>query len=184
MRVNDREFDLFISEATILSRVQALAQQIDHDYALDPPILVAVLNGAFMFTADLARCISIPIEVTFIKVKSYQQLQSTGQHKEYIGLEVPIQDRRVIVVEDIVDSGNTMRYLLQQFAPQNPRSIAIASMLFKPEALVHNIELTYVGFEIPNDFVVGYGLDYDGFGRNLRSIYTLADASKAKSSEP
>ena len=174
MRVKDREFDLFISEETILSRVQALAERIDHDYAQDPPILVAVLNGAFMFTADLARRISVPTEITFIKVKSYQQFQSTGQHKEYIGLEVPVQDRPVIVVEDIVDSGNTMHYLLQQFAQQHPRSIAIASLLFKPAALVHDIPLAYVGFEIPNDFVVGYGLDYDGYGRNLRAIYTLS----------
>lgn len=177
MLVKDREFDLFISEETILSRVQVLAQQIDRDYAQEPPILVAVLNGAFMFTADLARRISVPTEITFIKIKSYQQFESTGQHKEYIGLEVPIQNRHVIVVEDIVDSGNTMHYLLQQFAPQNPKSVAITSLLFKPEALTRDIQLTYVGFEIPNDFVVGYGLDYDGYGRNLRSIYTLADSS-------
>ena len=180
MRVKDREFDLSIPEKVILSRVQALAQQIDHDYAQEPPLLVAVLNGAFMFTADLVRCLSIPTEVTFVKVKSYQQFQSTGQPKEYIGLDVPIRDRAVIIVEDIVDSGNTIRYLSQQFAQQNPRSIAIASLLFKPEALEHNMKLAYVGFEIPNDFVVGYGLDYDGFGRNLRAIYSLAGSPNEK----
>ena len=178
MRVKDRDFDLLLSEDTILSRVHALAQQIDQDYADEPPILVAVLNGAFMFTADLARRISVPTEITFIKVKSYQQFQSTGQHKEYIGLEVPIRDRHVIIVEDIVDSGNTVRQLSQQFAEQNPKSIAVASLLFKPQAVEHDIELAYVGFEIPNDFVVGYGLDYDGFGRNLRAIYTLSSQAE------
>ncbi|MGB3849199.1 MAG: hypoxanthine phosphoribosyltransferase [Tunicatimonas sp.] len=173
MRIKDREFNEFISEQTIANRVQELAQQIDRDYADEPPVLVAVLNGAFIFTADLVRRISVPTEVTFIKVKSYQNMQSTGQHKEFIGLEVPIKNRRVVIVEDIVDSGNTIRHLKQQFAEQAPRSVAVASLLFKPEALVHDLSLDYVGFEIPNDFVVGYGLDYDGLGRNLRSIYKL-----------
>ncbi len=179
MRIKDREFDQFISEAAIAERVQMLAQQIDRDYADEPPVLVAVLNGAFVFTADLVRRLSIPAEVTFIKVKSYQEMQSTGQHKEFIGLEVPIRNRPVIIVEDIVDSGNTIRYLTQQFSEQAPRSIAVASLLFKPQALVHDLKLDYVGFEIPNDFVVGYGLDYDGLGRNLRSIYSLAKPMSA-----
>ena len=173
MRIKDRDFHEFISEQAIAERVRALAQQIDRDYADEPPVLVAVLNGAFVFTADLVRHISVPSEVTFIKVKSYQNMQSTGQHKEFIGLEVPLRDRSVIIVEDIVDSGNTIRYLTQQFSEQAPRSIAVATLLFKPQALVHDLKLDYVGFEIPNDFVVGYGLDYDGLGRNLRSIYRL-----------
>ena len=177
MRVKDREFELFISEEDIHQRVQILAQQIDQDYFDDPPILVAILNGAFVFAADLARSISIPAEVTFVKVRSYEQLQSTGQHREFIGLEVPITDRRVIIVEDIVDSGNTIRFLLQKFGEERPKSIAVASLLFKPNALVHDLELAYVGFEIPNDFVVGYGLDYDGLGRNLRAIYKIASNS-------
>ncbi len=173
MRIRDFYFDEFISEAAIVERVQALAQQIDRDHADEPPVLVAVLNGAFVFTADLVRSLSIPAEVTFIKVKSYQEMQSTGQHKEFIGLEVPIHGRNVIIVEDIVDSGNTIRYLTQQFSEQAPSSIAVATLLFKPQALVHNVKLDYVGFEIPNDFVVGYGLDYDGLGRNLRSVYKV-----------
>ena len=175
MRVKDRDFDLFISEADIQARMEALAQQIDHDYDDDPPILVAVLNGAFVFTADLARAITIPSEITFVKVKSYQKLTAAGPPKEFIGLEVPITNRPVIIVEDIVDSGNTVRYLRQRLGEQRPKSIAIATLLFKPGALKHDLELAYVGFEIPNNFVVGYGLDYDGFGRNLRSIYTLTD---------
>lgn len=175
MRVKDRDFDLFIAEADIHARVEALAHQIDQDYADDPPVLVAVLNGSFVFAADLARAITIPSEITFVKVKSYQQFQSTGEHREFIGLEVSITDRPVIVVEDIVDSGNTIRFLLEKFGSDRPKSIAVASLLFKPNALVHDLTLAYVGFEIPNDFVVGYGLDYDGFGRNLRSIYTLSN---------
>ncbi len=174
MRIKDRDFDEFISEKAIQERVLELAQQIGRDYADEPPVLVAVLNGAFVFMADLVRHISVPSEVTFIKVKSYQSMQSTGQHKEFIGLEVPIRDRDVIIVEDIVDSGNTIRYLSQQFGDQAPRSIAVATLLFKPQALVHDVKLKYVGFEISNDFVVGYGLDYDGLGRNLRSIHKVA----------
>ena len=174
MRIKDREFNEFISEQSIQKRVRALARQIDRDYADTPPVLVAVLNGAFVFTADLIRCISVPSEVTFIKVKSYQEMQSSGQHKEFIGLEISLRDRPVIIVEDIVDSGNTIRYLTQQFSEQSPRSMAVATLLFKPQALVHDVKLDYVGFEIPNDFVVGYGLDYDGLGRNLRSVHALS----------
>ena len=177
MRIKDCEFELFISEEDIAYRVQTLAQQIDRDYADDPPIMVAILNGAFVFAADLVRSISVPAEVTFVKVRSYEQLQSTGQHREFIGLEVPVTGRSVIIVEDIVDSGNTIRFLLQKFSEEHPKSIAVASLLFKPNALVHDLELAYVGFEIPNDFVVGYGLDYDGLGRNLRAIYKIASNS-------
>ena len=180
MRVYDREFELFIAEEAIQSKVKALSHQIDQDYAQEPPLLVAVLNGAFVFAADLIRNMNVPAEITFIKVKSYHQLQSSGQHKEYIGLEVPIQGRHIIIVEDIVDSGNTIHYLTQQFARQHPQSIAIATLLFKPAAVARDIDLTYVGFEIPNDFVVGYGLDYDGYGRNLRSIYTLSNTSETE----
>ncbi len=174
MRIKDREFNEFISREAITNRVQELAQQIDRDHADEPPVLVAVLNGAFVFMADLVRSLSVPAEVTFVKVKSYQNMQSTGQHKEFIGLEVPIRGRDVIIVEDIVDSGNTIRYLTQQFSEQSPSSIAVATLLFKPQALVHDVKLDYVGFEIPNDFVVGYGLDYDGLGRNLRAIHKLS----------
>ena len=175
MRIKDRDFSLFIPEADIQTRVTALAQQIDQDYADRPPILVAVLNGAFVFTADLARAITVPSEITFIKVKSYQKLASAGPPREFIGLEIPITDRSVIIIEDIVDSGNTVHYLQRKLSEQRPSSIAIATLLFKPGALKHNLDLAYVGFEIPNDFVVGYGLDYDGFGRNLRSIYSLSE---------
>ena len=176
MRLKDRDFDLFIAEKSILKQIEKIAKQINKDYEGKQPILVAVLNGSFMFAADLAKNITIPAEITFIKVKSYQQFQSTGKHREFIGLDTPLRDRHVIVLEDIVDTGGTMQLLLGQFAEQEPLSVAIASLLFKPEALMHPISVKYVGFEIPNDFVVGYGLDYDGLGRNLRAIYKVASS--------
>ncbi len=177
MRVKDRHFELFIAEADIQQRVCALAQQIDQDYSDEPPVLVAVLNGAFVFAADLVRAVTVPAEITFVKVKSYEQMSATGEHRSLLGLETDIAQRHVIIVEDIVDSGNTIRYLLNEFSRQQPKSIAVASLLFKPRALAQPLDLAYVGFEIPNDFVVGYGLDYDGFGRNLRAIYTLSESS-------
>ena len=174
MRIKDLDFEPFLSEDEIQQQLKKLAGAIDRDYAGKDPVFIAILNGAFMFMADLARHVTIPSEVTFVKVKSYDKLQSTGEHQKFIGLEVPIQDRHVIIVEDIVDSGNTIRFLLQQFAEEKPKSIAVATLLFKPDAMKHAIELPYVGFRIPDDFVVGYGLDYDGYGRNLCCIYKIA----------
>lgn len=175
MRVKDLDFDIYLTQEVIQQELARLADSINQDFAEKEPIFVAVLNGAFIFMADLARHITIPSEITFVKVKSYDQLQSTGEHRQFIGLEVPIQDRHVIIVEDIVDSGNTIKFLLEQFEQQSPLSISIATLLFKPNALRHSLDLPYVGFRIPNDFVVGYGLDYDGFGRNLPDIYKIAD---------
>ena len=176
MRVKDRHFELFITEADIRQRIIALAQRIDQDYPDEPPVLVAVLNGAFVFAADLVRAITVPSEITFVKVKSYEKMSSTGEHRSLLGLETDIAHRHVIIIEDIVDSGNTIRYLLNEFGRQQPKSIAVAALLFKPRALAYPLDVSYVGFEIPNDFVVGYGLDYDGFGRNLRAIYTLSES--------
>ncbi|MEM9830792.1 MAG: hypoxanthine phosphoribosyltransferase [Bacteroidota bacterium] len=173
MRIKDLDFEPYLSSDSIQQQLASLSENLNRDYAGKDPVFIAVLNGAFIFMADLARHISIPSEITFVKVKSYEQLQSSGEHREFIGLEVPIRDRHVVVVEDIVDSGNTVQFLLQQLREQNPASIAIATLLFKPEALKYSIDLNYVGFRIPNDFVVGYGLDYDGFGRNLPDIYKL-----------
>ena len=175
MRIKDLDFEPYLSEDSIQQQLKKLAEAIDRDYAGKDPIFVAILNGAFIFMADLARHITIPSEITFVKVKSYEKLQSSGEHRKFIGLEVPIRDRHVIIVEDIVDSGNTIQFLLQQLSAEQPKSIAIATLLHKPDALRHPVDLSYVGFRIPNEFVVGYGLDYDGFGRNLRDIYKIAD---------
>lgn len=174
MQIKDLDFEPYLSSESIQNELKKLAQAINKDYEGKNPIFIAVLNGAFIFMADLARYVSIPSEITFVKVKSYEQLQSTGEHRQFIGLEVPIRERHIIIVEDIVDSGNTIRYLLQQLEAEDPKSVSIATLLFKPEALRHSIEIDYVGFRIPNDFVVGYGLDYDGLGRNLPDIYKIA----------
>lgn len=173
MQIKDLIFEPYLSQEAIQKEIIRLAETINGNYTGDDPIFVAVLNGAFIFMADLARHISISSEFTFIKVKSYEQLQSTGEHREFIGLEVPVADRHIIVVEDIVDSGNTIQFLIKKLRKLNPASISIATLLFKPDALQHAINVDYVGFRIPNDFVVGYGLDYDGFGRNLPDIYKL-----------
>ncbi|MEM9672762.1 MAG: hypoxanthine phosphoribosyltransferase [Cyclobacteriaceae bacterium] len=175
MRVKDLDFNIYLTQEKIQQELVRLAAAINQDFADKEPIFVAVLNGAFIFMADLARHVTIPSEITFVKIKSYEQLQSTGEHREFIGLEVPIRDRHVIIVEDIVDSGNTIKFLLEKFEEQYPHSISIVTLLFKPDALRHPLDLPYVGFRIPNDFVVGYGLDYDGFGRNLPDIYKIAD---------
>ncbi|WKN42520.1 hypoxanthine phosphoribosyltransferase [Tunicatimonas pelagia] len=174
MQIKDLHFEPYLSQQSIQEKIIQLAETINRDQKGNDPIFIAVLNGAFIFMADLARHISIPSEITFVKVKSYEQLQSTGEHREFIGLEVPIEGRHLIIVEDIVDSGNTIQFLLKQLRSQHPASISIATLLFKPEALKHSIEIDYAGFHIPNDFVVGYGLDYDGFGRNLPDIYKLS----------
>lgn len=174
MQIKDLDFEPYLSSESIQNELKKLAQAINKDYEGKNPIFIAVLNGAFIFMADLARYITIPSEITFVKVKSYEQLQSTGEHRQFIGLEVPIRGRHIIIVEDIVDSGNTIRYLLQQLEAEDPKSVSIATLLFKPDALRHSIDIDYVGFRIPNEFVVGYGLDYDGFGRNLPDIYKIA----------
>jgi len=175
MRVKDLDFDIYLTQDVIQQELARLATALNQDFADKDPIFVAVLNGAFIFMADLARQITIPSEVTFVKVKSYDQLESTGEHRKFIGLETSIRNRHVIIVEDIVDSGNTIKFLLEQFEQHSPLSISIAALLYKPQALRHSLDLNYIGFRIPNDFVVGYGLDYDGYGRNLPDIYKIAD---------
>lgn len=173
MIVKDREFDLFIPEASIQQAVQKIAQQINEDYTNLNPLFLTVLNGAFMFAADLMKGITIPVELSFIKLKSYQGTKSTGNIDSLIGLQEEITGRHVIVLEDIVDTGNTLKYTLEALSSRNTASIAIATLLHKPEMTKVSLDLKYAGFEIPNRFVVGYGLDYDGYGRNLKDIYQL-----------
>lgn len=173
IRLIDKTFELYIPEESILNENRRLARQINHDYQELNPLFVGVLNGAYVFAADLLKNIDIPSEITFIKVKSYQGTQSTGQARTFLGLDTPVKGRHLIILEDIVDSGHTIQYLLKLLQHQAPASVSIASLLFKPEALQSDVAVRYVGFNIPNQFVVGYGLDYDGQGRNLRDIYRL-----------
>lgn len=172
VNVHDKAFELLLDADAIAKRIRLMAIQLNVDYEGRNPLFVAVLNGSFLFMADLMKEIEIPCETEFIKVKSYHGTNSTGAIKDTLGMPANIKGRDVVIVEDIIDSGLTMQYILSKMEEQEPASIAVCTLLFKPEALKISIKaLSYVGFEIPNEFVVGYGLDYDGLGRNLNHIY-------------
>nr|WP_242928029.1 hypoxanthine phosphoribosyltransferase [Pontibacter vulgaris] len=171
--LHDCDFSTYIFEEEIIARINILAEQIDQEYAGKNPLFLAVLNGSFMFAADLLKRVSIPCEISFIRLSSYQDMQSTGKVKEVLGLTEDVSGRHIVVLEDIVDTGHTVNNLLHQLAERNPASVEIATLLMKPECLQHELNIKYVAKSIPNDFVVGYGLDYNGLGRNLRDIYKI-----------
>ena len=173
--IKDKTFKTFIPEAEILKRVQDVAEKINHDLAGKNPLLLAVLNGSFIFAADLMRFITIPCEISFVKLASYEGTTSTGKIKEVIGINENLEGRDVVIVEDIVDTGATMKRMLETLGTRNPASLHICTLLLKPGKLQVPLNIEYVAMEIPNDFIVGYGLDYDQQGRNLRDIYTLAE---------
>lgn len=173
IQVRDKSFSLFISEKEILKEVKRIATQINKDYAGKEPVFLAVLNGSFIFASDLMKEVHLPCEISFVKLASYQGVNTTGKIREVIGLNVDLTDRPVIIVEDIVDSGLTMAHMLDVLKQQNPASIDICTLLLKPGKLQVDLNIRYCCLEIPNDFIVGYGLDYDGYGRNTRDIYTL-----------
>jgi len=175
LTVKDKTFVPFIDQSTLNARLDALADQIDRDYQGREPLLVVVLNGAFIFAADLMKRLTVPCRVTFIRVRSYEQTASTGTVREILGLYESVADQDVILVEDIVDTGLTIQEVRSQLEAQQPASVAIATLLHKPTALKTEVELAYVGFEIENRFVLGYGLDYDGLGRNTREILVLQE---------
>jgi len=171
--IKDKQFELFIEYEVIEHEIRRVAQQINTELADRNPIFLAVLNGAFMFAAELMKEVSIPSEITFVRLASYQGTSSTNQVKEVLGLNEDIEGRLVVILEDIVDSGTTMASLLQELVHFKPKEVKIATLLFKPAALKQKLHLDYVVLEIPNDFIVGYGLDYDGYGRNLKDIYKV-----------
>lgn len=173
IKILDKTFKTFIPESEIQKRVAAVAEKINHDMAGKNPLLLAVLNGSFIFAADLIRYLTIPCEISFVKLASYQGTTSTGKIKEIIGINENLENRDVIIVEDIVDTGNTMKRMLETLGTRNPRSLHICTLLVKPGKLQVPLNIEYCAMEIPNDFIVGYGLDYDGFGRNTRDIFTL-----------
>lgn len=175
MKIKDKEFSKYIEKEDIQQRIHILAQQINQDYEGKKPLFIAVLNGSFMFASDLMKNVSNEAEISFIKLNSYHKTHSTGKVKELIGLDENIFGRNLIIIEDIVDTGGTIRHLLDELLELGPKSIEIATLLHKPDATVENLVLKYVGFTIPNKFVVGYGLDYDGQGRNLTDLYSLAN---------
>ncbi|MCP2043505.1 hypoxanthine phosphoribosyltransferase [Pontibacter sp. HSC-36F09] len=171
--IHDCDFSTYLYEEEIIARIVMLAEQIEQDYTGKNPLFLAVLNGSFMFTADLMKRINIPCEISFIRMSSYQDMHSTGHVREVLGLTEEIEGRDVLIIEDIVDTGHTVNALLQQLQEKNPASIEIITLLMKPECLQHQLDVKYVAKAIPNDFVVGYGLDYNGLGRNLRDIYKI-----------
>ncbi|PRY86592.1 hypoxanthine phosphoribosyltransferase [Mongoliibacter ruber] len=173
IEIKDKKFIPFIDSDQLDERVKELGSEISRDFKGTQPVIIGVLNGAFMFLSDLSKSISIPVEISFVKISSYEGENSTGSVKQLFGLEADIENREVIIVEDIVDTGLSMSHLMGMIRDKKPKNIHIVTLLHKPEALQKEITLDYIGFNIPNKFVVGYGLDYDGFGRNLAQIYQL-----------
>jgi hypoxanthine phosphoribosyltransferase len=177
IKVHDKTFETYLSEKDIQDKIKEMAAAINRDYAGKRPLFIAILNGAFMFAADLFKYLTIPAEISFIKLASYKGMKSSGSIITAIGLDEDLYNRDVIIVEDIVDTGRTLFRFLPSLEHQHPSSLKIAALLHKPEATEHPLTLDYVGFSIPNKFVVGYGLDYDGLGRNLKEIYQLVPTS-------
>lgn len=175
IKIHDKKFRISYPEAEILKHVQAVADRINKDMKDKNPLFLAVLNGSFVFAADLMRLITIPCEISFVKLASYQGTMSTGKIKEVIGINEDISGRTVIILEDIVESGLTMKRMIDSLGTRNPESVHICTLLLKPEKLKVNLNIGYAAMEIPNDFIVGYGLDYNQQGRNLRDIYTLVE---------
>lgn len=173
VRIKDKSFRLSITESEILDRVKKVANQINIDLKDDNPVFLSVLNGAFMFTSDLMKYVNIPSEISFIRLSSYSGTESTGCVKSLMGLTADIKGRTVVVIEDIVDTGLTMLKLLDILNQYEPKEIKICTLLLKPDKLKVNLDIDYVAMSIPNDFIVGYGLDYDEYGRNLPEIYTV-----------
>ena len=175
IQVHDKHFEVFIAKTVIEKRIIELASQINQDYEGKRPLFLAILNGSFMFAGELMKSVSVSCEITFLRVSSYQATESSGKVVEILGLTENIEGRDIIIVEDIVDTGLTMTALKQQLLAQNPASLSIVTLFQKPEALKQPIDIQYVGFEIENKFVLGYGLDYDGLGRNLGDLYVLCE---------
>ena len=173
--VNNLQFKPFIAAETIQERIEELGVALRERYAGQRPLFIGILNGAFIFTADLVRAAELECEVTFMRLSSYAGLQSTGQVTTNMGLDIEIKDRHVILVEDIIDSGRTLYELTKNMREQGPASVAIATLLLKPDALQFPLEADFVGFSIPSKFVIGYGLDYNQAGRELKEIYQLAE---------
>jgi hypoxanthine phosphoribosyltransferase len=173
IRILDKEFSEMITEEQIQKRVEELADQMNKELAGKDVVFLGILNGAFLFAADLFRKINLEARISFVKLASYEGTKSSGSIKELIGWNEDIRGKTVVVIEDIVDTGNTLERIVGELVIRNAAEIKIAAALYKPEAYKKNFKLDYIGFEIPNNFVVGYGLDYDGFGRNIPSVYTL-----------
>ena len=175
IRVHDKNFEPYLNAAEVQEAVKRIAAEIQRDYDGKRPLFIPILNGSFIFSSDLFKYLKIEAEICFIKLASYKGTKSSGQVVTAIGLDIDIYDRHVIIVEDIVDTGKTLSAFLPQLIHQQPASMKVCALLHKPEASVYPITIDYLGFTIPNKFVVGYGLDYDGLGRNIPEIYKLSE---------
>jgi len=174
IRVHDKTFTPYLPAASLEAAVRRVASEINRDYAGRNPLFIAILNGSFMFASDLFKELTIDAELSFIKLASYKGMKSTGHIVTAIGLETELFGRDVVIIEDIVDTGKTLSEFLPQLHHQQPASLKIAALLHKPEATKYPIKINYLGFSVPDIFLLGYGLDYDGLGRNLKEIYQLA----------
>jgi hypoxanthine phosphoribosyltransferase len=175
IRVHDKIFEPYLSAGDIAGKVALMASELNRDYEKKRPLFISILNGSFMFASDLFKIITIEAEICFIKLASYKGAKSTGHVITAIGLDIDLFNRHVIIIEDIVDTGKTLNVFLPQLRHQQPASLKIAALLHKPDAIVYPLDIDYLGFSIPNKFVVGYGLDYDGLGRNLGEIYRVVE---------
>jgi hypoxanthine phosphoribosyltransferase len=175
IEVNNKRFTPYITAQEIHDKIGKLAAELNRDYEGKRPLFIAILNGSFMFASDLFKAITIEAEICFIKLASYKGTKSTGNVITSIGLDEPLNGRHVVIIEDIVDTGKTLNEFLPQLFNQQPASLKIAALLHKPEALVHPVKIDYLGFNVPNKFLLGFGLDFDGLGRNLKEIYKLIE---------
>ncbi|MCS6928458.1 MAG: hypoxanthine phosphoribosyltransferase [Saprospiraceae bacterium] len=175
VQLYDSLFALLISADQVAARVRELGAMLEQRYGDKQPIFISILSGAFVFAADLIRAFRAPCEVSFVKLSSYEGMQSSGVLQTVLGIDTTLEHRHVIVVEDIVDTGRTLHFFLAHLRAQQPASLCTVTFLRKPTAALFPVEVDFVGFDIPNRFVVGYGLDYNGLGRNLPGIYQLAE---------
>jgi len=175
IRVHDKEFSIFIENKKIIDAVIKVAEQINSDLKSKNPLFLVVLNGAFMFAADLMKKVNIPCEISFVKLSSYIGTKTTSTVRELIGLDEVLRGRTVVIVEDIIDTGITMGVTIEKLKKLEATDVRIVTLLFKPDAFRMNYEIDYIGMKIPNDFIVGYGLDYDGHGRNYADIYKIVE---------
>ncbi|WP_339694060.1 hypoxanthine phosphoribosyltransferase [uncultured Roseivirga sp.] len=176
IKVRDKEFEVYLNESEIQKRIAEIGDEMNEEYANKNPLFIGILNGSFMFASDLMKAVNVPSEIAFIRMASYKGMESTGAVKQVLGLQENVFGRHLVLIEDIVDSGLTMDQVIKFFQERGPKSIRVATLLLKPEKLEKDLKLDYVGFEIPEKFVVGYGLDYNGHGRNLKDIYQLKGA--------
>lgn len=175
IQVHDKRFEPYLAEAELQQRIREMAFELSHDLEGKKPLFIAILNGSFMFAADLFKYLTIEAEISFIKLASYKGTKSTGNVITAIGLEEDLYGRTVVILEDIVDTGKTLSQFLPQLRHQQPSQMLVAALLHKPDATTHPIHIDYLGFSVPDKFLLGYGLDYDGLGRNLPEIYQLSE---------